>query len=326
MTAFGPLKLALKRGALVTAANWPVVVVQFVADSLFKALLAVPIAGGVVLVVLLAGGNPSDFFRLPPSTVVPRMVAVLLAQPAALAAFLGALGLVVAGGSVMMFAVKAGTVTVLLAAERAAGAIEQPPLRFAALQQAACASVDLYAAGVRRLFGRYLALGLGLSTAYLAMAGAFLAVVSGASPDSVAPRLVAVVASLALIAGVTAVNVVYLLLQIVVAADDCSVAAAVPTLARLLRRRAALVLRILAAIVALMALSTAASILATAALGLIAFVPFVGLAALPLQLCAWLIRGVVFEYVSLTGAAAYTHVHAALRPARLAAEPALSPT
>ena len=49
------VKDCLKRGALVTAANWHVVLVQFVADALFKTLLAVPVVGGVFLVVLLIG-------------------------------------------------------------------------------------------------------------------------------------------------------------------------------------------------------------------------------------------------------------------------------
>src|SRR5262249_33105966 len=53
------LKDCLKRGVLVTAANWHVVVVQFIADALFKTLLAVPIVGGVFLAVLLIGGEPS---------------------------------------------------------------------------------------------------------------------------------------------------------------------------------------------------------------------------------------------------------------------------
>lgn len=325
MTVIGPLKLALKRGALVTAANWPVVVVQFIADTLFKALLAVPIAGGVVLVVLLAGVDPAEFFRLSLSEVVPRTVAVLLAQPVALAAFLAALGVVVAGGSVMMFAVKAGTVTVLLAGERAAGAIEQPPLRFAAVQQANRASLDLFIGGVRGLFSRYLRLGIGLSVVYLALAGGFLGVVLGApAPAIVDSRLVAALASLALVAAVTLVNFLYLLLQVVVAAEACAVHEAIPIVARLLRRRAGIILRVLAAILSLMVMATAASILATAALGLIAFVPFVGLAALPLQVCAWLVRGVVFQYVGLTGLATYVHLHATLQPARLQAEPALS--
>ena len=47
------LKAALKRGALIAAANWPLVIVGFVADSSLKLLLAVPIVGGAFLVALL---------------------------------------------------------------------------------------------------------------------------------------------------------------------------------------------------------------------------------------------------------------------------------
>ena len=82
------LKLSLKRGALVTAANWQVVLVQFVADTLFKTLLAVPIIGGLMLVALVVGGNPFDLLHLDDLTkTVSTMMGVLLAQPLALAAF-----------------------------------------------------------------------------------------------------------------------------------------------------------------------------------------------------------------------------------------------
>ena len=64
MTYARSLKFLLKRGALVAAANWPVVLVQFVADSVFNALLVVPIAGGVLLVMLLVGAEPADLLRL----------------------------------------------------------------------------------------------------------------------------------------------------------------------------------------------------------------------------------------------------------------------
>ncbi len=104
------LKLSLKRGALVTAANWQVVLVQFVADTLFKTLVAVPVVGGLVLVALVVGGNPLDLLRFDDLTqTISTMVGVLLAQPVALAAFAAALGIIVTGGSIMMFAVKAGT-------------------------------------------------------------------------------------------------------------------------------------------------------------------------------------------------------------------------
>ena len=63
------LKDSLKRGVLITAANWHVVVVQFVADALFKTLLAVPIVGGVFLAVLLIGGDPGDLLARPLHTL-----------------------------------------------------------------------------------------------------------------------------------------------------------------------------------------------------------------------------------------------------------------
>ena len=124
------MKFALKRGARVTAANWQVVLVQFIADTLFKTLLVVPIVGGVVLVVLLIGGDPKDLLRLEPAQIIPTMVGVLLAEPLALTAFLSALILVVVGGSLLTSVVKAGTTSVLVEGERVAGPIEHPPLRF----------------------------------------------------------------------------------------------------------------------------------------------------------------------------------------------------
>ena len=141
------LKDCLKRGVLITAANWHVVVVQFVADALFKTLLAVPIVGGVFLAVLLVGGDPGDLLARPVAEIVPTMASVLLAQPVALAAFLLALAVVVTGGSMLMFLVKGGTVTVLIAAERAAGAIEHPPLRLPAFRRATQFSIERFTGG-----------------------------------------------------------------------------------------------------------------------------------------------------------------------------------
>ena len=60
---------------------------------------------------------------------------------------------------------------------------------------------------------------------------------------------------------------------------------------------------------ALVGVATLASIVATAGLGLISFVPFVGLTVLPLQLLAWLLRGLVFQYLGLTSAGAYLFLY-----------------
>ena len=60
-----------------------------------------------------------------------------------------------------------------------------------------------------------------------------------------------------------------------------------------------------AVVLGLVVLAIAASVLATAALGLIAFVPLFWVAALPVQLAAWIVRGVVFQYLGLTALAGY---------------------
>jgi hypothetical protein len=304
------LKDCLKRGALVTAANWHVVIVQFVADALFKTLLAVPIVGGVFLVVLLIGGTPWDLLSMSWAEILPTMASVLLAQPIALAAFFLALALVVIGGSMLMFLVKGGTVSVLVAAERQAGAIEHPPLRLPAFHRATFFSLERFTVGAARLFPRYLSLGLWLMLFYALATVVSLAFVFGPREDE-DWRVLAATASAALVAWITLVNFFYLLCQIVLAVEDCTVRDAAIRVVRLLRSHFRVVMSIFGATLGLVLLTTAASILATAALGLIGFVPLVGLAALPLQLIAWLMRGVVFQYIGLTALTAYARVYRA---------------
>jgi hypothetical protein len=307
------LKDSLKRGALVTAANWHVVLVQFVADALFKTLLAVPVVGGVFLVVLLIGGNPSDLLALPMGEIIPTMASVLLAQPIALATFLLAVALVLVGGSLLMFLVKGGTVSVLIAAERGAGAIEHPPLRLPAFHHATQFSLERFTNGAAHLFPRYVSLGIWLMLIYTASTVASVALVFAPGESDEDWRLLVAAASAVFVAWITLVNFVYLLLQIAIASDDCSVREAAVLVGRLLRSRSRLVVSIFIATLGLVLLTTAASILATAALGLIAFVPLVGLAALPLQLIAWLMRGVVFQYIGLTALVAHARVYRSLR-------------
>jgi len=68
------------------------------------------------------------------------------------------------------------------------------------------------------------------------------------------------------------------------------------------------------------------SIVATAGLGLINLVPILGLAVLPLQLLAWIFRGIVFQYLGLTAIGAYVRLyrtHPAASARRLNSERAL---
>jgi len=103
------LKAALKRGALIAAANWPLVIVGFVADSSVKLLLAVPIAGGAFLVALLLDTPLTDLLRGDVRGIVTSIVAALMASPTALAAFIASTTLVFVMGSMLQFIVVAVT-------------------------------------------------------------------------------------------------------------------------------------------------------------------------------------------------------------------------
>jgi uncharacterized membrane protein len=165
------------------------------------------------------------------------------------------------------------------------------------------------------LFLRYLRLAVALVIVYGMIAGAYLIFLFGPPvSEALDGPLTTTLASLTVIVLITLVNFLYLLMQIVIAAQDCGVMEAVPHVARLIRRRTKALAQVLAAILSLMLMAIGAGILATTALSLIAFVPFVGLAALPLNVFAWIVRGVVFQFVGLTGAATYLRLHYALQP------------
>jgi hypothetical protein len=122
---------------------------------------------------------------------------------------------------------------------------------------------------------------------------------------------VAALTSGALLVWITLVNLGYLLVQMAIAVEDCSVRAAAQHVIRFLRQRGSDVMLVFGVVLVLVVLATAASILATAGLGLISFVPLVGLAVLPLQAAAWLLRGLVFQYLGLTALTAYLALYRA---------------
>lgn len=311
MTHFASLRATLKRGAIVTAANWPVVVIQFIADSTFKLLIGVPVVGGALLVALALGRDLRELLAGDLRDIVAAVAGTLMAHPGAFAGFLCALGVMLAGGSVLMFLVKGGTVAVLSGGEAAAGPVERPPVRLAAMGRAAHYSIDRFLSGAARYFRRYLRLGLVLFAVYIVSGGVYLAVVFGgyAAIDDTAAVLgwtvVAAVSSSALLVWITVVNLVYLLLQMIIAVEDCGVRAAIGRLGRFLRARGRDVAAVFLVVLALVVVATVASLLATTGLGLISFVPLIGLAVFPLQAAAWLVRGLVFQYLGLTALGAY---------------------
>jgi hypothetical protein len=308
----GSFKAILKRGALVTAANWPVVFVQFTAESLFKLLLGVPIVGGIFLVALVVGHDVADLLRGDAREIVTNILGALTGQPAALVGFLVSMMIVLLGGSALMFILKAGTVATLAAAEHVAGPIERPPLRWMPFQQAYQFSPESYIAACQRFWRRYLRLGLFLLTIYALSAGLYLvAVVIGYSllgpHDTIVWwwTLLAALASTVLIIWITFVNLVYLLIQMIVTTDDVSVNEASRRLLAFAKARGRHIAGVFLIVLALVLVATGASIVTTAALGLISFVPLVGLAVFPLQIAAWFVRGMLFQYLGLTALASY---------------------
>ena len=311
MTDAPPLRSTLKRGALIAAANWPLVVVQFVAEATLKLLLAVPVLGGGVLVVLLLEVNADELFAGDVRQIVASVFAALRQNPVALIAFSISFGIVALGGSILTFVIKGGTVALLAQAEGQTGPIERPPLRVSAIRRAGVVTIDGYLDGTRRLGRRYVRLGLCLVLVYALTASVYLPlIVSGFRlADNIGLLLSwtlgAALGSSVLFVWISIVNFFYLLTQMVMAVDDVGVRTAVVRAFAFVRRGLREIAGVFGIVLLLVGIATVGSILATAGLGVIAFVPFVGLAVLPLQVAGWLLRGFVFQYVALTALSAY---------------------
>jgi heme/copper-type cytochrome/quinol oxidase subunit 4 len=302
------LKPALKRGALIAAANWQIALVQATADSVFKLLIAAPVVGGIFLVALAVGADPQTLIVLDRRELAATIVSSLLSQPLVLTAFLLAVAVVAIGGSLFVFLVKAGTVAVIVRSEREAGPIEEPPLHVDAVARAGRFSIDFYIEAARSLYPRYARLGFMLMAVYLASGIAYLAfLIADQGSDSGWAVTASVTA--AFVGWITIVNFLYLLIQIVIAADDSSVMLACRRVIAFLRHERRDVIAVFLLVLAIVVVATAASLVAAAALGLVAFVPFLALAALPLQLVAWLMRTLVFQYLGLASIGAYLKIY-----------------
>jgi hypothetical protein len=305
------LKHLLKRGALLVAANWQTVVIQFVAETTFQVLLAVPIIGAAILVAVLLGADLADLLQGSLREIFTTIASTLLSEPVALVAFMTAFTVVLLGGSVLMFVVKGGTVEVLAAASVEAESIERQPLSVDLLKQGSRFTLERFTAGCARLFRPYLALGLALMAVYAVSIGGYLAFVVYAYRAAEGRALVigwtviATVVAALLVAWFTIVNVLYVLVQIAMAIERVGLVDGCRAAARFIRAEFRELTAVFMVVVVLVAAATLASALAWSGVGLIAFVPLVGLAVFPLQIAALILRGFVFEYLGLTALGAY---------------------
>jgi hypothetical protein len=112
-------------------------------------------------------------------------------------------------------------------------------------------------------------------------------------------------AAVALVFWITIVNLLYLLVQIAIAVDDKGVGDACRSVVRFVRIQFRELTAVCLVVLGVVIAATLASALAWSGVGLIAFIPLVGLTVFPLQLAALILRGLVFEYIGLTALGAY---------------------
>lgn len=309
------LKHLLKRGALLAAANWPTVAIQFVAQTTFQVLLAVPIIGAAILVAVLLGGDLADLLQGGLREIFTTIASALLSEPLALGAFITAFAFTLLGGSVLMFAVKGGTVDVILTANASAGPIEREPITLEMFRSASRFTLQRFTTGCARLFRPYLSLGFTLMFVYAVSVGAYLAfVVYGYRVAEgraliIGWTVIAALAAALLVAWITLVNLLYLLMQIAMAVEGVGLVDGCRAVVRFVRAEFRDLALVFLVVLALAVAAILASALAWSGVGLIAFVPLVGLAVFPLQLAALVLRGLVFEYLGLTALGAYVTLY-----------------
>jgi hypothetical protein len=305
------LKLLLKRGALLAAANWQTVAIQFAAQTVFQALLAVPVVGAAILMAVLLGADLANLLDGGLQEIMGAIAAALTAEPVALGAFAASFAIALTGGSLFMFLVKGGTMHVLMLANDVAGDVERDAVTLESLRPAAAFTMERFQTGCSKLFRRYLALGVMLTFVYgLSVAGCFAFIVFGyravGGRDFVIGwAFLAAVSAVVLVLWITVVNLLYLLLQIAVAVEDVGIADACRAVARFVGAEFRDLGGVFLVVLALVVGATLASALAWSGVGLVAFIPLVGLAVFPMQILALVLRGLAFEYIGLTSVGAY---------------------
>ena len=310
------LRSLLLRGALVTTANWPVVVAQFVAEAAVRLVAGIPLAGGAALLLVLAvpdGVAPAG--ATAPDIAVAAITA-LATVPVALAGLATAAMIAGVGGLMFGAVIKAGTVAVVVEGERRAR--PQPigqPLRALDLHAARAWSPAAFMAGCAGFGARFVRLGLVLAAVEIAIAigygasvvAAYRGFVSIASSWWLAPALLA--SSLAAMAILSVTELGYRLTQLIVVADGVAVREALGRAVRFVRVERLAVVRIFVAALVVGAIGFVATLLAAAAFGFVSFVPVAGVAVLPLQAAVWVVRGLMFPFIELAALAAYAAVY-----------------
>lgn len=173
------MRSALTRGGLITAANWPVVLLHFTLASVYRLAVGVPIVGGAFVVAVVVGADVRHLLGQDLRTAIGLVAAALEDRPGALVTFLTAVGVVALGGACAVFLAYAGTAHVLVRGGRQDEG-PPPPLRRWVFRQARAFSVATLSEGVQRFGRRFLLLGAWLCVGY-ALVGAQAVIACGCS-------------------------------------------------------------------------------------------------------------------------------------------------
>lgn len=305
-----PLRAAITRGALITLANWPIVLIGFIAECIYNLALAVPVIAGAFMLALM-GADVQSLLADGTMAAIDRMLGPLRQAPVALFAFLLAAGLVAFAGSILMFIVKTGTLAVLVEGEHTAGEIQRQPIRLSALRTASAYSVAAVVDGARRFQRRTALLAAWLGAVYVVVGSAYVLTVTYGfqwaveSPwGSAWPLLVAIATSVGVVS-LAAANLLFDLMRVVIVTDDCRVSEAARRVRTFLLADARQVLGIFGVMGMVQLISWAASFAGTAGLTVAAWAPLLGLIVLPLQLVFWIVRGLFDQAAALATLSAY---------------------
>src|SRR5690606_23568536 len=135
-------------GSLVTAANWPLVLLHFTVASVYRLAVGVPIVGGAFVVAVVVGADVRHLLGQDLRAAIGLVAAALEDRPGALLTFLAAVGLVVLGGACAVFLAYAGTAHVLVQGGRRDEVPPRTPRRRSVFRQARAFSVSTFSEGV----------------------------------------------------------------------------------------------------------------------------------------------------------------------------------
>lgn len=303
------LRAALKRGVLLVSANWPVILIDFAVDSFCRLALALPVIGGALMVATIAGIDMPQLLSEGVIAAADVVVGSLVSAPAALAAFLAAIAVVGIGSEVVRFIVKAGTLSILVTADRQAGELHCQPLAAVSLASARTFGLERLVTASHRFVGRGIQLSIWLALAYGFVVILYLALITWDLPAGGSAWLpawsalvLAATSTAIVVTGVARLTIT--LLRVVIVTDDCPISTAAVRLVRFGLEDARQVIGVAAVIGGIQIVAAVVGVLAASGLAPIAYVPVVGLALVPLQAALWLLRSLVFDALALVGASA----------------------